>query len=68
MTMAQISTTTDGLQQVDDRVLLDEANGDFAFRDFDHSSIILEKEEWPVIILGSSLVGMVTGLLLGYHG
>ncbi|KAH6618440.1 FAD binding domain-containing protein [Boeremia exigua] len=38
------------------------------FGAFDHSSIPLEKEEWPVLIIGSSMVGMMTGLLLGYHG
>ncbi|UPX20210.1 uncharacterized protein EKO05_0010450 [Ascochyta rabiei] len=38
------------------------------FGSFDHSEIPLEKEEWPVIIIGSSMVGMMTGLLLGYHG
>lgn len=36
--------------------------------DFDHSHIPFEDEEWPVVIIGSSMVGMVTGLLLGYHG
>lgn len=38
------------------------------FGSFDHSGIPLEKEERPVIIIGSSMVGMMTGLLLGYHG
>lgn len=38
------------------------------FGAFDHSSIPLEEEEWPVLIVGSSMVGMMTGLLLGYHG
>ncbi|KAJ4319011.1 hypothetical protein N0V94_004148 [Neodidymelliopsis sp. IMI 364377] len=38
------------------------------FGDFDHSGIPFEKEEWPVLIIGSSMVGMMTGLLLGYHG
>ncbi|KAL6704162.1 hypothetical protein ACN47E_008722 [Coniothyrium glycines] len=38
------------------------------FGDFDHSGIPLEDEEWPVLIIGSSMVGMMTGLLLGYHG
>ncbi|PSN72054.1 hypothetical protein BS50DRAFT_544354 [Corynespora cassiicola Philippines] len=67
--MAQISKTAAGLEQVDDRVTLDEVRSyDFAYRDFDHSSIPFEKEEWPAIILGSSLVGTLMGLLLGYHG
>lgn len=41
---------------------------DVVFGDFDHSAIPLEAEEWPVIIIGSSMIGMMTGLLLGYHG
>ncbi|KAJ2897513.1 hypothetical protein MKZ38_004636 [Zalerion maritima] len=40
----------------------------FEFGDFDHSSIPLEEERWPVIIIGSSMVGMTLGVLLGYHG
>ncbi|KAL6355659.1 hypothetical protein LRP88_11263 [Fusarium phalaenopsidis] len=38
------------------------------FTKIDHSDIPLEKEEWPVIIIGSSMVGKTLGLLLGYHG
>ncbi|KAF5671995.1 monooxygenase [Fusarium heterosporum] len=38
------------------------------FTPIDHSNIPLEKEEWPVIIIGSSMVGKTLGLLLGYHG
>lgn len=41
---------------------------DVIFGDFDHSNIPFEDEEWPVVIIGSSMVGMMTGLLLGYHG
>lgn len=41
---------------------------DVQFGDFDHTDIPLEAEEWPIIIIGSSMVGMMTGLLLGYHG
>ncbi|KAF3041432.1 hypothetical protein E8E11_006214 [Didymella keratinophila] len=41
---------------------------DVRFDDFGHTNIPLEPEEWPVIIIGSSMVGMMTGLLLGYHG
>lgn len=40
----------------------------FEFSDFDHSNIPLEAEEVPVTIIGSSMVGMFMGLLLGYHG
>ena len=42
--------------------------GDIVFDEFDVSSLPFEKEEWSVIIIGSSMVGMMTGLLLGYHG
>jgi 2-polyprenyl-6-methoxyphenol hydroxylase-like FAD-dependent oxidoreductase len=35
---------------------------------FDHSNIPLEADEIPVVIVGSSMVGMFMGLLLGYHG
>lgn len=67
--MTEISQTTGGLEQVDDRIsLTGPTSRDRVFGDFDSSSIPLEKEEWPVIIMGSSLVGMMTGLLLGYHG
>ncbi|ENH71399.1 Putative polyketide hydroxylase [Fusarium oxysporum f. sp. cubense race 1] len=38
------------------------------FTPFDHSNIPFEEEEWPVIIIGSSMVGKTLGLLLGYHG
>lgn len=38
------------------------------FGDMDHSHIPFEEEEWPVVIIGSSMVGMMTGLILGYHG
>ncbi|SCV36754.1 related to phenol 2-monooxygenase [Fusarium fujikuroi] len=40
----------------------------FEFGTFDHLEIPLEPEEWPVIIIGSSMVGMTLGVLLGYHG
>ncbi|KAF7552181.1 hypothetical protein G7Z17_g4502 [Cylindrodendrum hubeiense] len=39
-----------------------------SFVEFDHSNIALEVEQWPVIIIGSSMVGKTLGLLLGYHG
>ncbi|KAL2672503.1 hypothetical protein Neosp_013215 [[Neocosmospora] mangrovei] len=38
------------------------------FTNIDHADIPFEKEEWPVIIIGSSMVGKTLGLLLGYHG
>ncbi|KAI1033769.1 hypothetical protein LB503_011077 [Fusarium chuoi] len=38
------------------------------FTPIDHSNIPFEEEEWPVIIIGSSMVGKTLGLLLGYHG
>lgn len=67
--MTEISKTQGGLEQVDDLISLNKPTArDIVFGDFDHSSIPLEKEEYPVIIMGSSLVGMLTGLLLGYHG
>ncbi|KAK4936728.1 hypothetical protein LTR10_022452 [Elasticomyces elasticus] len=40
----------------------------FTDGDFDHSQIPLAEEQWPVIIIGSSMVGKMLGLLLGYHG
>lgn len=46
----------------------DNNDKDVRFDDLNHASIPLEAEEWPVIIIGSSMVGMMTGLLLGYHG
>ncbi|KAH7024240.1 FAD binding domain-containing protein [Ilyonectria destructans] len=67
--MTEISQTVGGLEQVDDRIsLTTPTSRDRVFGDFDSSSIPLEKEEWPVVIMGSSLVGMMTGLLFGYHG
>jgi len=42
--------------------------GDIVFGEFDISSLPFETEEWPVTIIGSSMVGMMTGLLLGHHG
>lgn len=40
----------------------------FQFGEYDHTDIPLEADEIPVIIMGSSMVGMFMGLLLGYHG
>lgn len=68
--MTTVGATADGLEQIDDRIDINAAtHRDLVFDDnFDHASIPFEKEEWPVLIVGSSLVGMLTGLLLGYHG
>jgi len=56
-------------RQVDDTIPLAQSKRTlFEFGEFDHSAIPLEKEEWPVIIIGSSMVGMTLGVLLGYHG
>lgn len=40
----------------------------FSYKGFDHSKIPFADEQWPVIIIGSSMVGKMLGLLLGYHG
>ncbi len=67
--MTDIGQTESGLEQIDDRIDLNKPTAkDIVFGPFDHSSIPFEKEEWPVVIMGSSLVGMLTGLLLGHHG
>jgi hypothetical protein len=56
-------------RQVDDTIPLGHSKRTlFDFEDFDHSSIPFEKETWPVIIIGSSMVGMTLGVLLGFHG
>ncbi|KAH6694303.1 FAD binding domain-containing protein [Leptodontidium sp. MPI-SDFR-AT-0119] len=66
--MAQLSVVN-GLEHLDDTIDLSKPTSkDVELSNFDHSSIPLEKEEWPVVIMGSSLVGMMTGLLLGFHG
>ncbi|KAJ3549720.1 hypothetical protein NM208_g358 [Fusarium decemcellulare] len=58
-----------GPNQVDDTIPVTQTQRTlFDFKDFDHSNIPLEPEEWPVIIIGSSMVGMTLGVLLGYHG
>ncbi|KAH7136762.1 FAD binding domain-containing protein [Dactylonectria estremocensis] len=63
------STTSRGPRQVDDTIPIAQSNRtEFDFGDFDHSSIPLEKEEWPVIVIGSSMVGMTLGVILGSHG
>lgn len=56
-------------RQIDDTIpLAGSKKTVFSFEDFDHSSIPFEEERWPVVIIGSSMVGMSLGLLLGYHG
>jgi len=63
------STSQGDPRQVDDTIPMAQSQKTvFEFCDFDHSAIPLEKEEWPVIIIGSSMVGMTLGVLLGYHG
>jgi hypothetical protein len=52
----------------DETVLRGAQRTDFNFDDFNHENIPLEKKEWPVIIIGSSMVGMTLSILLGYHG
>ena len=56
------------LNQVDDTLIGGPKHGDVVFKNFDCSSIPLESDEWPVIIIGSGMTGLMTGLLLGYHG
>ncbi|KAF5573633.1 phenol 2-monooxygenase [Fusarium pseudocircinatum] len=58
-----------GPSQLDDTIPIAQSQRTlFEFGTFDHSQISLEPEEWPVIIIGSSMVGMTLGVLLGYHG
>ncbi|PNP73220.1 hypothetical protein FNYG_13445 [Fusarium nygamai] len=58
-----------GPNQFDDTIPIAQSQRTlFKFETFDHSEIPLEPEEWPVIIIGSSMVGMTLGVLLGYHG
>ncbi|KAF4462844.1 phenol 2-monooxygenase [Fusarium albosuccineum] len=58
-----------GPNQVDDTIPVTQTQRTlFDFKEFDHSGIPLEPEQWPVIIIGSSMVGMTLGVLLGYHG
>lgn len=58
---------TDTTRQVDETFSSSNLKRD-KFSEIDHSDIPLDKEEWPVIIIGSSMVGKTLGLLLGYHG
>ncbi|KAJ5547314.1 hypothetical protein N7494_004899 [Penicillium frequentans] len=52
----------------DETILRGAQRTDFNFDDLDHKNIPLEEKEWPVIIIGSSMVGMTLSILLGYHG
>ena len=40
----------------------------FYFESINHSITPFEDASLPVIIIGSSMVGMFMGILLGYHG
>jgi hypothetical protein len=56
-------------EQRDDTLILQGADQTkFEFGDFDHASLPFEPEIWPVTIIGSSMVGMTLGVILGYHG
>ncbi|KAI4732023.1 hypothetical protein E4T49_00115 [Aureobasidium sp. EXF-10728] len=61
---------TDNAKQINDTIpLKGSQRTQFEFPDtFDHSNIPLENDEIPVVIIGSSMVGMFMGLLLGFHG
>jgi hypothetical protein len=62
-------TIPTGPNQVDDTISIAQSQRTlFDFKEFNHTNIPLEPEEWPVIIIGSSMVGMTLGVLLGYHG
>ncbi|KAH7142323.1 FAD binding domain-containing protein [Fusarium sp. MPI-SDFR-AT-0072] len=62
-------TIPTGPNQVDDTIPIAQSQRTlFDFKEFNHTNIPLEPEEWPVIIIGSSMVGMTLGVLLGYHG
>lgn len=64
-----VYTSPNGPNQFDDTIPITQSQRTlFEFGAFDHSEIPLEPEEWPVIIIGSSMVGMTLGVLLGYHG
>lgn len=55
------------LTHKDETVLRGSQHTEFRFGEFDHQKIPLEKKEWPVIIIISSMVGMTLSLLLGYY-
>jgi hypothetical protein len=56
------------LTQKDKTVLQGPQRTEFSFGKFDQQNIFLEEKEWPVIIIGSSMVGMALSILLGYYG
>ncbi|KAF5621318.1 phenol 2-monooxygenase [Fusarium tjaetaba] len=69
MPSEDVHPSPNGPNQVDDTIPITQSQRTlFEFGSFDHSDIPLEPEEWPVIIIGSSMVGMTLGVLLGYHG
>lgn len=69
MPSEDVYSSRNGPSQFDDTIPITQSQRTlFEFGTFDHSEIPLEPEEWPVIIIGSSMVGMTLGVLLGYHG
>jgi hypothetical protein len=57
------------MEQRDETILKGAQRTKFDFdKNFDHSNIPLKDEKFPVIIIGSSMVGMSLGVLLGYYG
>ncbi|KAF4552361.1 FAD-binding domain-containing protein 48 [Elsinoe fawcettii] len=65
--------TTNGnhtVSQIDDTIPLSGSQRTtFRFDpNFDAPPIPLESQTWPVMIIGSSMVGMTMGVCLGYHG
>ncbi|KAM3065588.1 hypothetical protein ACMFMG_011298 [Clarireedia jacksonii] len=56
-------------KQVDDTIPINGSKRTIVkFGTYDHSNIPVESERWPVIIIGSSMIGMTLGALLGFHG
>lgn len=70
MSTYQDARTGHGPSQVDDTIPLPGSTRTlFEYQDtFDHSAIPLETKQYPVIVIGSSMVGMSLGAMLGYHG
>ncbi|TKX22759.1 FAD-binding domain-containing protein 24 [Elsinoe australis] len=68
--MTASTNDTSGVSQIDDTIpMAGSTRTEFRFDpNFDHSSIPLQSEKWPVMIIGSSMVGMSFGVMLGYHG
>lgn len=53
--------------QRDETVLKGATKTEFDFGPFDHSNLPIT-EHLPVVIIGSSMVGMSLGVFLGYYG